>query len=66
MWNSKEITQRTFYYTSNGRVDFRELIKQMADEFKIRIEMRQIGVRQEAQRMEESDHVVASFVVAAG
>ena len=40
-----------FYYTSDGRVDFRELIKLMADEFKVRIEMRQIGVRQEAQRM---------------
>ena len=44
-------TKAIFYYTSNGRVDFRELIKQMADEFKVRIEMRQIGVRQEAQRM---------------
>ncbi len=40
-----------FYYTSEGRVDFRELIKLMADEFQVRIEMRQIGVRQEAQRM---------------
>ena len=40
-----------FYYTSDGRVDFRELIKLLADEFKVRIEMRQIGVRQEAQRM---------------
>jgi len=40
-----------FYYTADGRVDFRELIKQMAEEFKIRIEMRQIGARQEAQRM---------------
>lgn len=40
-----------FYYTSEGRVDFRELIKVMADEFKIRVEMRQIGTRQEAQRM---------------
>ena len=40
-----------FYYTSEGRVDFRELIKVMADDFKVRIEMRQIGTRQEAQRM---------------
>ena len=40
-----------FYYTSESRVDFRDLIKVMADEFKIRIEMRQIGVRQEAQLM---------------
>ena len=40
-----------FYYTSSGRVDFRDLIKLMAKEFKIRVEMCQIGVRQEAQRM---------------
>lgn len=40
-----------FYYTSDGRVDFRELIKVMAEEFKVRIEMRQIGTRQEAQLM---------------
>jgi len=40
-----------FYYTSEARVDFRELIKVMADDFKVRIEMRQIGARQEAQRM---------------
>lgn len=44
-------TKAIFYYTSEGRVDFRDLIKQMAEAFKIRIEMRQIGVRQEAQRM---------------
>ena len=44
-------TKAIFYYTSSGRVDFRELIKQMANEFKIRVEMRQIGVRHEAQRM---------------
>ena len=44
-------TKAIFFYTSESRVDFRELIKVMADEFKIRIEMRQIGVRQEAQRM---------------
>lgn len=40
-----------FYYTAEGRVDFRELIKRMADEFKIRIEMKQIGARQEAGRL---------------
>ncbi len=44
-------TKATFYYTAEGRVDFRELIKVMADEFKIRIEMRQIGARQEASRL---------------
>ncbi len=41
----------TFYYTADDRVDFRELIKKMADEFKVRIEMRQIGARQEAARV---------------
>ena len=40
-----------FYYTAEGRVDFRELIKRMAGQFKIRIEMKQIGVRQEASRL---------------
>jgi cell fate regulator YaaT (PSP1 superfamily) len=40
-----------FYYTADARVDFRELIKVLADEFKIRIEMRQIGARQEASRL---------------
>ena len=41
----------TFYYTADERVDFRELIKKMADKFKVRIEMRQIGMRQEASRL---------------
>ena len=44
-------TKATFYYTAEERVDFRELIKILADEFKVRIEMRQIGVRQEASRL---------------
>ncbi len=44
-------TKAIFYYTAEGRVDFRELIKKLADEFKIRIEMKQIGVRQEASRL---------------
>lgn len=44
-------TKATFYYTADDRVDFRELIKTMAEEFKIRIEMRQIGARQEAGRL---------------
>ncbi|WP_430405364.1 regulatory iron-sulfur-containing complex subunit RicT [Fluviicola sp.] len=46
-----DLTKATFYYTAEGRVDFRQLIKDMADQFKIRIEMRQIGSRQEAQRL---------------
>lgn len=41
-------TKAIFYYTADARVDFRELIKRLADMFHIRIEMRQIGIRQEA------------------
>ena len=37
-----------FYYTADARVDFRELIKVLAEEFHVRVEMKQIGVRQEA------------------
>lgn len=44
-------TKAIFYYTADERVDFRELIKVMADEFKVRIEMKQIGARQEASRL---------------
>jgi len=44
-------TKAVFYYTAEERVDFRELIKILANDFKIRIEMRQIGVRQEAARL---------------
>lgn len=44
-------TKATFFYTAEDRVDFRELIKKLAEEFKIRIEMRQIGMRQEASRL---------------
>lgn len=40
-----------FYYIADGRVDFRELIKILADRFHIRVEMRQIGARQEAGRI---------------
>lgn len=46
-----DLTKATFYYTADQRVDFRQLIKDMADKFKIRIEMRQIGSRQEASRL---------------
>ena len=44
-------TKAIFYYIADERVDFRELIKVLADEFKIRIEMKQIGARQEAGRI---------------
>ena len=41
----------TFYYTAEDRVDFRELIKIYAGEFKIKVEMKQIGIRQEAAKI---------------
>ncbi len=41
----------TFYYTAEGRVDFRELIRHYAKEFRVKIEMRQIGARQESARI---------------
>jgi cell fate regulator YaaT (PSP1 superfamily) len=41
----------TFFYTADGRVDFRELIRHFAKEFKVKIEMRQIGARQESSRV---------------
>jgi len=40
-----------FYYTADDRVDFRELIRHLADEFRVRIEMKQIGSRQESARV---------------
>lgn len=44
-------TKAIFYYIADERVDFRELIKKLAERFKIRVEMRQIGARQEAARI---------------
>ncbi len=44
-------TKATFFYSAEERVDFRELIKILAGEFKIRVEMRQISLRQEAGRL---------------
>ncbi|SEP75861.1 Cell fate regulator YaaT, PSP1 superfamily (controls sporulation, competence, biofilm development) [Hyunsoonleella jejuensis] len=44
-------SKATFYYTAEERVDFRELIKVFAREFRTRIEMRQVGFRQEASRL---------------
>jgi cell fate regulator YaaT (PSP1 superfamily) len=46
-----DLSRATFYYTAEDRVDFRQLIKDMADQFKVRVEMRQIGSRQEASRL---------------
>jgi cell fate regulator YaaT (PSP1 superfamily) len=44
-------SKATFYYTAEGRVDYRELIKHLSKAFHIRIEMRQIGIREEAYRI---------------
>ncbi|MFP4288314.1 MAG: stage 0 sporulation family protein [Bacteroidales bacterium] len=44
-------TKAIFYYTADERVDFRQLIKVLAEMFNVRIEMRQIGMRQEASRL---------------
>jgi cell fate regulator YaaT (PSP1 superfamily) len=46
-----DASKATFYYTADERVDFRELIKLFAREFRTRIEMKQIGLRQEAARL---------------
>jgi cell fate regulator YaaT (PSP1 superfamily) len=43
-----DCTKYVFYFTAEGRVDFRELVKQLVQRFPVRIEMRQIGVRHEA------------------
>ena len=57
-----------FYYTADGRVDFRELVKELASKFKTRIELRQIGVRDEAKRVGGigscgREYCCASFIV---
>jgi cell fate regulator YaaT (PSP1 superfamily) len=44
-------SKATFFYTADDRVDFRQLIKVYAEEFRVRIEMRQIGARQEAMHL---------------
>lgn|SRR5690625_1142654 len=46
-----DASKATFYYTADSRIDFRQLIKEFAREFRTRIEMRQIGLRQEAARL---------------
>ena len=52
MWNIKAIaTKQFFYYIADQRIDFRKLIRVLADTFHIRIEMKQIGARQEAARI---------------
>ncbi len=46
-----DIRKATFFYTADGRVDFRELIRHFAKEFRVKVEMRQIGARQESARI---------------
>ena len=46
-----DASKATFYYTANDRVDFRMLIKDFAKEFSTRVEMKQVGFRQEAARL---------------
>jgi len=49
-------TKIIFYFLANGRVDFRELVKDLAQEYRKRIEMRQIGVRDEARLLADYEH----------
>ena len=44
-------SKATFYYSADDRIDFRELIKALASEFRVRVDMRQISLRQEAARI---------------
>lgn len=44
-------TKATFYYTADDRVDFRQLIRELATSFGVRVEMKQVGLRQEAARL---------------
>ncbi|RLD18792.1 MAG: hypothetical protein DRI69_09700, partial [Bacteroidetes bacterium] len=46
-----DLRKATFFYTADGRVDFRELVRSYAGEFRMKIEMRQIGARQESARI---------------
>jgi len=49
-------TKIIFYFLASGRVDFRELVKDLAQEYRTRIEMRQIGVRDEARMLADFEH----------
>jgi cell fate regulator YaaT (PSP1 superfamily) len=43
-----DASRLTFFFTADGRVDFRELVKKLVKEFRVRIEMRQVGIRNQA------------------
>ena len=49
-------TKVIFYFLADGRVDFRDLVKDLAQEYRMRIEMRQIGVRDEARLLADYEH----------
>lgn len=57
-------TKLMFYFTSEGRIDFRELVKDLAHIFKVRIELRQIGVRDEARMLGGFGHCGRSLCCA--
>lgn len=57
-------TKLIFYFTSEGRIDFRELVKDLAHIFKVRIELRQIGVRDEAKMLGGFGHCGRSLCCA--
>lgn len=52
-----------FYFTAESRVDFRELVKDLAAVFRTRIELRQIGVRDEAKMLGGSWHLRTAFLL---
>lgn len=56
-------TKLIFYFTAEGRIDFRDLVKDLANIFRLRIELRQIGVRDEARILGDIGFVVKSYVV---
>jgi len=58
-------TKLIFYFTSEGRIDFRELVKNLAHIFRIRIELRQIGVRDEAKMLGGIGHCGRTLCCAA-
>jgi len=58
-------TKLLYYFVSESRVDFRELVKELAKEFKIRIELRQVGVRDEA-KIVGASAIVETYAVAGG
>lgn len=61
---SFDATRLIFYFTSDGRIDFRELVKDLAYIFKVRIEMRQVGVRDEARMLGGFGHCGRSLCCA--